>query len=278
MKTYKIKTAWVMSLLILLTSISITQAQTTDLATHQPTATPPVGGTFEWHSALPATSGNLMTPTQITTASAGLYYGVYNLGTCYTAPSPLRVGAITLPATTANLKTFVDSTAKPASMVTTYHTGSPATTANKITDLAASTAPAGTYFAAYYDPTSMCYTMANPIVLTSASCVAGITAPIITATTVSNTCPATTFSLAGLANTGTLPSGTSLIWSLSATPSSVSQHLTNLTTVSTAGTYYAMYYDATNNCYSPTDSVVASITTCTVASCPIGSAIPGLKN
>ena len=263
MKIYTIKTAWVMSLLLILIVISITKAQTTDLATHQP-ATPPVGATFEWHNALPIASGNLMTPSQIASASAGLYYGVYNLGTCYTAPSPLRVGVITLPATTANLKTFVDSTAKPAGMVITYHTGSPATTANKITDLAATTAIAGTYFAAYYDPTRMCYTMANPIVLigTTVACVAGTTAPIIIETTVSNTCPATTFSLAGLTNTGTKPTGTSLIWSMNKVPTSAGDTLTNLTTVATGGKYYALYYDKVGNCYSPADSVMATINTC----------------
>ena len=91
------------------------------------------------------------------------------------------------------------------------------------------------------------------------SCVAGTAAPIITPTTVSNVCPATTFSLAALANTGTKPAGTTLIWSTHKVPTSSSDTLTNLTTVSTAGKYYALYYDKVSNCYSPADSVTATI-------------------
>ena len=91
------------------------------------------------------------------------------------------------------------------------------------------------------------------------SCVAGTAAPIITATTVSNVCPATSFSLAALANTGTKPAGTTLIWSTHKVPTSASDTLTNLTTVSTAGKYYALYYDKVSNCYSPADSVNATI-------------------
>ncbi len=94
------------------------------------------------------------------------------------------------------------------------------------------------------------------------TCVAGTTAPIITATTVINTCPTTTVSLAGLANTGTKPAGTTLIWSTHKVPTSASDTLTNLTTVSTAGKYYALYFDKVNNCYSPADSVDATISVC----------------
>ncbi|MDZ7897834.1 MAG: hypothetical protein U5N85_07375 [Arcicella sp.] len=88
------------------------------------------------------------------------------------------------------------------------------------------------------------------------TCVAGTTAPAITPTTATNTCPATTVDLSALANTGTKPAGTSLIWSTHKVPTSAADTLTNLTTVSTAGKYYAMYFDKVGNCYSPADSVV----------------------
>ena len=94
------------------------------------------------------------------------------------------------------------------------------------------------------------------------TCVAGTTAPIITASTITNTCPTTTFSLASLANTGTKPAGTTLIWSTHKVPTSASDTLTNLTTVSTAGKYYALYFDKVNNCYSPADSVLATLNSC----------------
>ena len=94
------------------------------------------------------------------------------------------------------------------------------------------------------------------------ACLAGTTAPAITATTATNTCPTTTVSLAGLANTGTKPTGTTLIWSTHKIPTSLGDTLTNLTTVSTAGKYYALYFDKVNSCYSPADSVVVSLTVC----------------
>ena len=95
-------------------------------------------------------------------------------------------------------------------------------------------------------------------------CVAGTTAPAVTPTTATNTCPATTVNLASLAVSSTTPSGASLIWSTHKTPTSAADTLTTAqkTAVSTAGTYYALYYDATNACYSPADSVVLSISTC----------------
>jgi hypothetical protein len=100
---------------------------------------------------------------------------------------------------------------------------------------------------------------------TCVNCNAGTTAPIITATTITNACPTTTFSLAGLANTGTKPVGTTLIWSTHKIPTSASDTLTNLTTVSTAGKYYALYFDKANSCYSPADSVTATITSCSAS-------------
>jgi hypothetical protein len=101
------------------------------------------------------------------------------------------------------------------------------------------------------------YTLGSAI-----TCVAGTAAPIIIETTITNTCPTTTFSLAGLANTGTKPSGTSLIWSTHKVPTSAADTLTNLTTVSTSGKFYAMYYDKVSNCYSPADSITATIAAC----------------
>ena len=94
------------------------------------------------------------------------------------------------------------------------------------------------------------------------TCLAGTAAPIITPTTAASTCPSATINLATLPNTGTQPAGTTLIWSTHTTPLAASDTLSNLT-ISTAGTYYALYYDKVNNCYSPADSVIVTITNCT---------------
>ena len=99
-----------------------------------------------------------------------------------------------------------------------------------------------------------------------APCVAGTTAPALTPTTATNSCPTATVNLASLPISSTTPSGASLIWSTHKTPTSAGDTLTTAqkTAVSTAGKYYAMYYDAANACYSPADSVEVTITTCTV--------------
>ena len=98
-------------------------------------------------------------------------------------------------------------------------------------------------------------------------CVAGTTAPAVTPTTATNSCPTTTVNLASLAISSTTPSGASLIWSTNKVPTSAADTLTTAqkAAVSTAGTYYALYYDATNACYSPADSVVVTITSCTAS-------------
>jgi Bacterial Ig domain/Bacterial cadherin-like domain len=109
----------------------------------------------------------------------------------------------------------------------------------------------------------------------SSVCLAGTTVPDITPATATNTCPITTVSLAGLANAGTKPAGTTLIWSTHKLPTSAGDTLTNTTTVSTAGKYYALYFDKVNNCYSPADSVTISFTTCSTP-CVAGTTAPAI--
>ena len=101
------------------------------------------------------------------------------------------------------------------------------------------------------------------------ACNAGSNDPAITPTTASNTCPATTVNLTSLASTGTTPAGTTLIWSTHVLPTSVSDTLTTTqaSAVNTSGTYYALFYDSTNGCYSPADSVAVSIAICPTILC-----------
>lgn len=172
---------FIMGLLALCMSF-MTQAQNTvNLINHQPASLAPAGATFEWHTGLPISAGNLMTTTQIQATVAGVYYGVYNYGTCYSAAAPLRVISTVCPSTTLDLRSVVDSTSKPSGMLVSFHSSTPATSVNKLSDLALQTASAGTYFAAYYDMASMCYSATSPIVVVAASCVsclAGTVAPV----------------------------------------------------------------------------------------------------
>ena len=99
------------------------------------------------------------------------------------------------------------------------------------------------------------------MVVSAFVCKAGATAPTLSATTKTNTCPSATLDLNSLV-TSTLPSGATLKWF------SDNTHTTEVTTptaVSASGTYYAFYVDTVNNCYSPASAAV----TATVTLCPL---------
>ena len=259
-----------MSAIMLVSSIFVfAQTPTTDLSTHQPTAILPVGTTFEWHVGALSSSAIVSTPTAV---APGLYYGFYNYGSaCYSEAAPIRIITNTCATTTVDLNDAAN--APPVGSTLSFHSALPVSDANEITGTAVTEASSGTYYVAYKTIVGVtnCYSEASPIIVVitpcTITCLAGTAAPIITATTVTNTCPTTTFSLAGLTNTGTKPAGTSLIWSTHKVPTSAADTLTNLTTVATAGKYYALYYDKVNGCYSPADSVVATVISCSTVTC-----------
>lgn len=92
------------------------------------------------------------------------------------------------------------------------------------------------------------------------SCPAGTIAPILSGTLLTNSCPTATVDLNSLV-TSLTPSGASLVWFTN------NAHIGTAITMptNTAGTYYAFYYDAVNNCYSPASATVtATINPCTV--------------
>jgi len=99
------------------------------------------------------------------------------------------------------------------------------------------------------------------IYVLEAPCDAGTIAPTLSTTTASNTCPVATIDLDAL-HTGTTPTNTTLVWSMD-NDASDGLASTESSPTSTAGTYYAYYYDATNVCYSPGSAAV----TITVISC-----------
>jgi Cadherin domain len=97
-------------------------------------------------------------------------------------------------------------------------------------------------------------------------CVAGTTAPSVSATTLSNTCPTTTVDLNSL-HTGTIPNGARLRWHTVATNPTVADSVATPSVLATAGTYYAYYFDAIANCYSPA-SVAVTVTINTAPAAP----------
>jgi hypothetical protein len=85
-------------------------------------------------------------------------------------------------------------------------------------------------------------------------CPAGTTAPTLTTTSATNVCPATGVNL----NNYISSSSNNLVWFTNNTHSGSA-----ITTSGSAnsGTYYAFYYDATNNCYSPASAAFTVVTT-----------------
>lgn len=104
-----------------------------------------------------------------------------------------------------------------------------------------------------------------PVSTTSLECRAGYTAPPLTGTALSNTCPTTTVNLNSL-HTATVPSGSSLVWFNNNTHASTA--ISNPAAVGTPGTYYAFYYDSTNNCYSPASNAVTVTINCCLSTGP----------
>ena len=137
----------------------------------------------------------------------------------------------TINAQTIDLTTLNSSvTNLPTGTSITWHIATPATDANKIAD--PTSVSAGTYYAAFYDSTYLCYsdnTIAVPVV--------------------SNSCPVSTVDLTTLSsNITNLPTGTSVTYH-TATPATDGNKIADPTSVS-AGTYYAAFYDSTYLCYS----------------------------
>ncbi len=102
------------------------------------------------------------------------------------------------------------------------------------------------------------YNNGSCVVSTESNYVFLLTTPI----SLNNTCPANTVNLltAG-ALAGSPPVGTTLTWH-TATPATALNKVPNAATVG-AGSYYAAFEDASNNCYSPTmEPVTVTINTC----------------
>ena len=172
------------------------------------------------------------------------------------------------PSTTINLTAMV-ATNLPSGTTVTWHTTANASATNLVTN--PGTAPAGTYFAAFYDAANTCYSGAGSATTQVVGTVVGCPSNI----TVSNACPATTFDLTTRA-VGPYPSGKTLTWH-TGTPTTNLNKINNAATAGN-GTYYAAYYDAANDCYSPATSNAITVSIITCATCTAGSTAPAIAN
>jgi hypothetical protein len=96
-------------------------------------------------------------------------------------------------------------------------------------------------------------------------CSAGATAPTLSAATINNSSCASPYINLNSLVTSTTPAGTTLNWYADNTRTTA---VADPTTVNASGTYYAFYYDATNDCYSPASAAV----TATYTACPLNLA------
>lgn len=92
-------------------------------------------------------------------------------------------------------------------------------------------------------------------------CKAGQVAPAIAGGgLLKNVCPATTVNLPGVS--GSMPAGTTLTWHSG--PVATTANKLASTTVGASGVYYAAFFDAAGNCYSPTTPDTVKIISCLV--------------
>jgi vacuolar-type H+-ATPase catalytic subunit A/Vma1 len=128
----------------------------------------------------------------------------------------------------------------PTGAIVTWHTGTPATAANKIAN--SSAVPAGTYYAAFYDAIGGCYSPTSAIL----QVIKKVCIP----------CGESNYNLTTV-STNTAPTGAIVTWHTS-TPATAINKIANSSAVP-AGTYYAAFYDAIGGCYSPTSAILQVI-------------------
>jgi hypothetical protein len=256
-------------------------ATTVNLLT-QVTITPaaPAGASVSWHTNTPATSINqVINPSSVL---AGIYYPAYKdaANNCYSPtgtaiqvtinacpPATMIAKQNICPATTVDLLTQVPIlSTPPVGTTVSWHSGTPATAANEVSNPSA--VLAGSYFPAYKDAVNNCYSVTDVgVTVTIVNCCnSGTVAPLLSATTKQNLCPATTVDLSTI-TASNQPANTVLTWH-GGTPASNANKIADVTALG-AGTYYAAIYDAVNGCYSGSPSGSATTPfTVTIVTCP----------
>ncbi|MCY1660432.1 DUF11 domain-containing protein [Chryseobacterium sp. SL1] len=149
-------------------STSVSQAELNALVL----SSTPSGATLVWY-----TDNSHTTVATFPITANGVYYAFYDFtGGCYTAPSAVTVSINSCtvsnicPATSVSLNTAFSGTA-PAGSTLRWHTGTPATAANMLTQpQAGNITTSGTYYAAYYDSAAGCYSSTTPITVNIIAC------------------------------------------------------------------------------------------------------------
>jgi hypothetical protein len=156
---------------------------------------------------------------------------------------------VTLTQPTCSVATGTITVTAPSSGVMySFDNGLTFQSSNIKSGLAAST----TYQVVVKDDVSACISTATSSVINAQPV---ISTPTLSGTTLVNSCPVTTVNLNSLV-TSTEPSGTRLRWHTVATNPTAADSVATPSVLTTAGTYYAYYFDSVNNCYSPATAAV----------------------
>ena len=99
-------------------------------------------------------------------------------------------------------------------------------------------------------------------------CSVGTSAPTLSATTITNSCPTTTVNLGTITATNK-PVGTVLTWHTAPTPSTANK-VADSTAAATGATYYAAFYDPAFDCYTTVSTAVTATATACCATPTVG--------
>jgi len=109
------------------------------------------------------------------------------------------------------------------------------------------------------------------------TCSSGLNSPQLSSNTIENDCPDTTVDLTTITATNQ-PANTQLTWHTSS-PATGANLVANPSASSASGSYYAAFYDDTNNCYSGINGdATTEVTASSVECCPAGDVAPNFGN
>lgn len=152
---------------------------------------------------------------------------------------------IECPDTTINLIETVVTDNLPNGSTVSFHNASPPNANNQITN--PTQAESGVYYLAYYDQVNVTYDLVSTIKVYASVCL-------------QNECPQKTLDLTNLTATN-LPNDNILTFHTS-TPVTNDNRILDPTSIETAGTYYAAFYDSSNDCYGAEIPIEISIVEC----------------
>lgn len=220
------------------------------------TSAAPAGSVKQWHSSATPSASTLISSGIVTATSTPTNYWVFfydAVNNCYSPGSKVVVVSNICCNNPIVDLTSLPQSAPPAGSQLVWYTTNDHTASSIVTN--PKIAGIGTYFPFFYDSVNNCYSpVGTPVLVGIDDVCCPDTAPPVN-TFVVAPCPAGTANLNTQAHTGTIPSGSTLLWFKDAAHTNP---VSDPTAVG-AGTYYGFYYNSTSNCYSPASEAVGVV-------------------